>query len=101
MYYILSRRTGEYCETYYNDRHGCPGLGLDVDNTSGGNNGAETITWETAGDFVYLLFVYDYSNDATHLVESGARIAFYGSSDNSSQVVRMQVDTVDPNSHSR
>jgi len=33
------------CETYYSNKNGCFGLSLDVDNTQGGNNGAETITW--------------------------------------------------------
>jgi len=41
---------GNYvCETYYSNKNGCIGLSLDVDNTQGGDNGAETITWSTAG----------------------------------------------------
>ena len=49
------------CETYYHNMRGCNGLYLDVDNTQGGLNGAETITWEEGqGDYFYLLFVFDF-----------------------------------------
>jgi len=64
------------CETFYGNKH-CDGLSLDVDNTSGGDNGAETITWTEPGDNWYILFVYDFSKDGTQLSDSGARLSFY------------------------
>ena len=82
---------------------GCPGLSLDVDNTRGGHNGAETITWEIVniakGDFTYLMFVQDYSRDSrTHLHQSQARVALYGHGDTGKeQVVRMNVPSEDKN----
>ena len=67
---------------------------------SGGDAGAETITWDDAGDFTYLMSVYDYSFDsATHIVESEARIALY--SNNSGSPITMEVPTTDTNSYSR
>ena len=58
------------CETFYGNSDGCDGLYLDVDNTHGGDSGAETITWTEPGDNWYLLFVFDYSRDSTTLVQS-------------------------------
>ena len=67
---------------------------------SGGDAGAETITWDDAGDFLYLMFVYDYSySSATHIVESEARIALY--SNNSGSPITMEVPTTDTNTYSR
>ena len=49
------------CETFYGNKDGCSGLTLDVDNTHGGENGVETISWTKPGENWYLLFVHDYS----------------------------------------
>ena len=109
------RYTGNSCETYFGNRHGCPGLWLDTDNTqgkfqenqklksyvyenTGGDKGAETITWEDAGDSFYLMFIYDFSGDSTHIVESDARIALY--SNNSGSPITMEVPTTDTNNYS-
>ena len=68
--------------------------------SSGGDAGAETITWDDAGDFLYLMFVYDYSySSATHIVESEARIALY--SNNSGSPITMEVPTTETNTYSR
>ena len=38
----------------------CPGVNLDLDNTSGGNNGPETITvFDYDPDQTYMIFVHD------------------------------------------
>ena len=67
---------------------------------SGGDAGAETITWDNAGDFMYLMSVYDYSHSsATHIVESEARIALY--SNNSGSPITMEVPTTETNTYSR
>ena len=63
----------QFCETFYNNKNGCEGLNLDVDNTLGGDKGAETITWTEPGDNWYLLYVYDYSEADTTLVQSEVR----------------------------
>ena len=65
----------------------------------GGDNGAETITWEDAGDSFYLMFIYKYSGDSTPIVESNARIALY--SNNSGSPITMEVPTADTNNYSR
>ena len=65
----------------------------------GGNNGAETITFDEPGDSLYLMYVHDYSNDATRLVQSGARITLY--SNNGQAPIKMEVPTRDTNTRSR
>ena len=66
---------------------------------TGGDNGAETVTWDKTGDSVYLLAVHDYSGDPTHLVKSEARVAIY--SKKRSSPITMEVPTKDTNTHSR
>ena len=67
---------------------------------TGGDNGAETVTWDKTGDSVYLLAVHDYSGDhKTHLVQSEARVAIY--SKKRSSPITMEVPTKDTNTHSR
>ena len=61
------------CETYFGHKSGCDGLYLEVDNTKGGEHGAETITWIKPGDNWYLLYVFDYSGANTTLVKSEVR----------------------------
>ena len=52
------------CDTYYGNKTGCEGLSLDVDNTNGGNAGAETITWNQYLDSLsFLIYVVDYSRE--------------------------------------
>ena len=99
---IVSRRSGGSCETFYGNPTGCPGLSLDVDNTEGGDEGAETVSWEEGGDFTYLMFVHDFSGETTHLAQSGARVALYGQDgQGQEQVVRLEVPQQDGNDHSR
>ena len=67
---------------------------------SGGDAGAETITWDDAGDSLYLMSVYDYSHSpSTHIVQSEARIALYAN--NSGSPVTMEVPTTETNTYSR
>jgi len=95
----INRHSGAKCDTYYRNKEGCSGLSLDVDNTKGGNNGAETITFDEPGDSLYLMYVHDYSNDTTRLVQSEARITLY--SNNGQAPIKMEVPTRDTNTHSR
>jgi len=95
----IPRNSGPTCETFFNNKNGCPGLWLDIDNTSGGDAGAETITWDDAGDSLYLMSVYDYSHSpSTHIVQSEARIALYAN--NSGSPVTMEVPTTETNTYS-
>ena len=64
---------GKSCETYFDQKIGCDGLYLEVDNTKGGEHGAETITWTDPGDNWYILYVFDYSGANTTLVQSEVR----------------------------
>ena len=58
---------GTDCDTYYSNMNGCDGLSLDVDNTHGGDAGAETITWTQDLDgYSFLIFVVDYSRDSSY-----------------------------------
>ena len=67
---------------------------------SGGDTGAETITWDDAGDSLYLMYVHDWSHEPeTHIVESEARIALY--SNNTESPITMEVPTTDTNNYSR
>ena len=53
------------CHVYYG-RKACTGASLDVDNTSGGDYGPETITikqYQTSR--IYMLYVFDYSEILT------------------------------------
>ena len=48
------------CETFYADKNGCKNISLNQDVRTGGNNGAETITWANRQPLTYLMFVYRY-----------------------------------------
>ena len=88
------------CTTKYSNKHGCPGLHMDVDVLGGGDSGAETITWQDPGNFYYLMFVHDYSNDHVHsLTQSGAHVALYGNSQD--QVTRFKVPADEATGHGR
>jgi len=97
----IDRKSGEEtCHTSYENKHGCSGLSLDTDETKGGDAGAETITWDDAGDSLYLMYVHDWSHEPeTHIVESEARIALY--SNNTESPITMEVPTKDTNTYSR
>jgi len=65
------------CNIYYDNRTGCQGVGLDLDNTQGGLNGAETITFSsisTNSHYTYLVFVDDFTNKGSSLQESEAKL---------------------------
>ena len=87
------------CTTSYNNKQGCPGLHMDMEILGGEDNGAEVITWDNPGNFYYLLFVHDFSNDPIHyLNSSGVRVSLYSIT---GQVTRFTVPTVDPHEHTR
>lgn len=71
------------CHCYYSNTRCSDELNLDTDNTSGGNNGAETITIDKPGTSKYLIYVHDYSNGSGRNVRIGhgsqARINIYAS----------------------
>ena len=51
------------CRTYYGNMDSCEKIYLDIDNTEGGQNGAETITLEDNTinqQYVYVIGVEDY-----------------------------------------
>merc|ERR1711962_874773 len=57
------------CETYYSNKNGCYGLSLDVDNTQGGDNGAETITWSDYQGKSSKQLIKELNKSKNHLVE--------------------------------
>ena len=66
------------CETSYRKKTGCTVATLDLDNTRGGNNGAETITLkevDTQQDNVYMIFVNNYqASKVAEFKESEAHV---------------------------
>ena len=94
------KSTSKSCETYYSHMRGCSGTELDVDNTRGGDYGAETITFNEPQNKMFKIFVYKFSSDATPLIASQTRIALYGGT-GPANTIRETVPTHDTNSHSR
>jgi len=59
----VSKVNSTTCLTYYGQKNGCEEISLDVDNTNGGLNGAETVTLlnnTINKDYVYIIAVEDY-----------------------------------------
>ena len=55
------------CTIYYGNKN-CTGVSLDLDNTRGGQYGAETITWYTqSAPFKYIIYVKDFRGSAAGL----------------------------------
>ena len=84
------------CIAYWNNKENCKGLRLDVDNRRGGQNGAETITWnDELPDNQFIIFVQDFSREADSPLEvSNARVAIYGPK--AGEVVEMPVPKKKP-----
>ena len=52
------------CRTFHGNKKGCPEISLDLDNTRGGLNGAETLTLldkNVNKDYTYVIGVQDYN----------------------------------------
>ena len=75
---IYSEDNSTDCEVYFGNMD-CPDVNLDLDNTSGGNNGPETITvFDYDPDQTYMIFVHDFHPDSQHTMsKSGAKVTIY------------------------
>ena len=81
--HVVSVRNSDQatCRTYYGDMTGCTMVNQDVDNTEGGNNGAETVTLldnSINKDYTYLIGIEDYKWDGTwqtDFLQSGSKIS--------------------------
>lgn len=67
------------CRTYYSNKAGCTKISLDLDNTEGGLNGAETMTLLDNAinkDYVYVIGIEDYNfeNSGTPFLNSKAAV---------------------------
>ena len=74
------------------ERESCDGVRLDLDNTHGGNEGPETITYHGIADndnYIYMIYVDDYSNRPDQFKTSDARITIT----NGVQTVRVKMAT--------
>ncbi len=80
------------CEVFYSNKQ-CGDVSLDVDNTQGGDNGPETITWNAPDTFTHLVYVYDFTGGPTRLFESGAHVTFYGPGDDAQIDVDVPTDS--------
>ena len=59
----VKKSNSELCRTYFSNKNGCKSVSLDLDNTKGGLNGAETVTLLDNAinkDYRYLVGVNDY-----------------------------------------
>jgi len=79
--HIVSVKKSDHstCRTYYGNKSGCKKISQDLDNTSGGQNGAETMTLLDNAinkDYVYLIGIEDYNfeSNGTPFLSSGATI---------------------------
>merc|ERR1711962_1161670 len=54
----------------YSNKNGCYGLSLDVDNTQGGDNGAETITWSDYQGKRSKQLIKELNKSKNHLVKN-------------------------------
>ena len=80
--HVISVRNSDQaaCRTYYGDKNGCTMVSQDVDNTNGGNNGAETVTLldnSINKDYTYLIGIEDFEwngHGQTDLLQSGSKI---------------------------
>ena len=80
--HVISVRKSDQttCRTYYSNKNGCNMISQDVDNTHGGNNGAETVTLldnSINKDYTYLIGIEDYQwngHGETDLLQSGSKI---------------------------
>jgi len=76
----LPDRHGSGCLTSWRAKERCRGARLDLDNTKGGDNGAETITYSYGrrereeDSSIYAVFVHDYSRNPQQFAGSGARL---------------------------
>ena len=67
------------CRTYYSNKAGCTKISLDLDNTEGGLNGAETMTLLDNAinkDYVYIIGIEDYNfeSNGTPFLNSKAAV---------------------------
>ena len=80
--HIVSVKKSDHstCRTYYGNKSGCKKISQDLDNTEGGQNGAETMTLLDNAinkDYVYLIGIEDYNfeSNGTPFINSGATIS--------------------------
>jgi len=77
--FSVNKTDNSTCKTWYANQNGCQAISLDLDNTNGGMNGAETMTLLDSSinqEFFYLIGVEDYyfENDGSLFMDSGAAI---------------------------
>lgn len=65
------------CDTYWHKTSQCTGVKLDLDNTKGGDKGAESVTFSDISNnnqFIYMVYVDDFSRDAQQFIKSGTHV---------------------------
>merc|ERR1719251_345823 len=75
----VRRSDNQTCRTFYGYKTGCPEISLDLDNTRGGLNGAETMTLldnTVNKDYVYVIGIEDYNfeSNGTPFLNSKAAV---------------------------
>lgn len=76
-YQINTEDTAQVCTTDYMNKSNCTGVNLDLDNRKGGDNGPETVTFSSTpnkSDFIYMIYVDDYSQKPQQFINSTARL---------------------------
>ena len=86
------------CRTYFSKKNSCEKISLDLDNTRGGQNGAETITLQDNSinkDYVYLIGIEDYGweADGTPFLSAGATITITNGV--KTDIMKMEASSID------
>ena len=86
------------CRTYFDRKNSCEKISLDLDNTSGGQNGAETITLQDNSinkDYVYLIGIEDYGWEADGIpfLSAGATITITNGV--KTDIMKMEASSID------
>ena len=86
------------CRTYFGRKNSCEKISLDLDNTRGGQNGAETITLQDNSinkDYVYLIGIEDYrwESNGTPFLSAGATITITNGV--KKDIMKMEASSID------
>ena len=95
---VKKSKKSKTCRTYFGRKNSCEKISLDLDNTRGGQNGAETITLQDNSinkDYVYLIGIEDYGweADGTPFLSAGATITITNGV--KTDIMKMEASSID------
>ena len=92
----IDTNTRATCMTNWQQTSSCTGVSLDLDNVRGGDQGPETITYQSMGSnrqYIYMIFIADYSNQPAQFRDSEARLTIT----DGVQTVKVNIEEADYN----